>query len=120
MISGQDSVIFNHKKVDSLFISADRAFINDKFWLLVPFQLIWDKAASISTETRTAAPISKTLLNKITLTYPDTGGYTPGDAYDIFYNELSKYISFAFYIHSVTQSYALVFLLLSKQILAQL
>ena len=23
----------------------------------------------------------------ITLTYPDQGGYTPGDAYDIFYND---------------------------------
>jgi len=87
MISGQDSIQFNHKRVDSLSTNADRSFINDKFWLLVPFQLEWDQSASISEAYQAEAPISKTLLNKITLTYPDNGGYTPGDAYDIFYND---------------------------------
>ena len=87
MISGQDSIQFNHKQVDSLSTSADRSFINDKFCLLVPFQLEWDQSASILEAYKAEAPISKTLLNKITLTYPDNGGYTPGDAYDIFYND---------------------------------
>ena len=87
MISGQDSVVFNRKHVDSLSMNADKAFINDKFWLLVPFQLQWDQTASISEVSKNEAPISNTLLNKITLTYPDNGGYTPGDAYDIFYND---------------------------------
>ena len=87
MISGQDSVVFNRKHVDSLSMNADKAFINDKFWLLVPFQLQWDQTASISEASKNEAPISNTLLNKITLTYPDNGGYTPGDAYDIFYND---------------------------------
>jgi len=87
MISKQDSILFNHKQVDSLSTNADRSFINDKFWLLVPFQLEWDQSASISEAYKAKAPISKTLLNKITLTYPENGGYTPGDAYDIFYND---------------------------------
>ena len=87
MISKQDSILFNHKQVDSLSTNADRSFINDKFWLLVPFQLEWDQSASISEAYKAEAPISKTLLNKITLTYPENGGYTPGDAYDIFYND---------------------------------
>jgi hypothetical protein len=79
---------YSQKAIDSAYISADRAFINDKFWLLIPFQLIWDKSASISDPVSEAAPISGTLMNKITITYPNEGGgYTPGDAYDIFYKD---------------------------------
>lgn len=87
LISGLDSIQFNHKKLDSLSIKADRSFINDKYWLLFPFQLEWDQSTSISEAYKAEAPISKLLLNKITLTYPDNGGYTPGDAYDIYYND---------------------------------
>ena len=71
--------------MDSTHIAADRAFINDKFWLLAPFQLVWDTSATISETKMAEAPISKTELNLITLTYPNEGGYTPGDAYDIYY-----------------------------------
>jgi hypothetical protein len=31
--------------------------------------------------------MSKKLLKKITITYGDEGGYTPGDAYDFYYDE---------------------------------
>ncbi len=55
--------------------------------LLVPFQLVWDSNAEISEVIKTAAPISKDTLNKITITYSEVGGYTPGDAYDIFFDD---------------------------------
>ena len=73
--------------MDSLSIKTDRAFINDKFWLLIPFQLIWDEGTTISNSTKDIAPLSKTQLNKIILTYSNKGGYTPGDAYDIYFDE---------------------------------
>jgi hypothetical protein len=76
--------------MDSLAIKIDRAFINDKFRALIPFQLVWDDV-EYTTETLVAAPISQKLMNKLTITYPDKGGYTPGDAYDIFFDE--DYIS---------------------------
>jgi len=75
------------KKANPKIMDIDKGFINDKFWLLVPFQLVWDAGTTISKPTKEAAPISKTEMNKITLTYADQGGYTPGDAYDIFYSE---------------------------------
>lgn len=81
-----DTLNYNRKAVDSLSINADRAFINDKFWLLIPFQLVWDKGTTISEPIETEAPISKNLLNKITLTYSSEVGYTPGDAYDIYFD----------------------------------
>ncbi|WP_027124405.1 hypothetical protein [Gelidibacter mesophilus] len=86
MISGQDTVAYNRKLVDSISMNADKAFINDKYWLLAPFQLVWDTSASLSEESLSEAPISKKQMNKITITYPNEGGYTPGDAYDLFYD----------------------------------
>lgn len=82
------TVSYNRASVDSTTMAIDRAFVNDKFWLLVPFQLVWDKSASISESKKTTAPISKKEINEITITYPsDGGGYTPGDAYDIYYDD---------------------------------
>lgn len=86
-ISNQDTIYYNRKSVDSLSLNTDKGFINDKFWLLVPFQLVWDEGTTISEPIKAESPISKETLNKITLTYGNEGGYTPGDAYDIFYDE---------------------------------
>jgi hypothetical protein len=73
--------------MDSTHIAADRAFINDKYWLLVPFQLVWDSSAKISEVKKGETPISKTQSDMITITYADEGGYTPGDAYDIYFDD---------------------------------
>ena len=87
MVSGKDTVTYNRKSVDSISMNADKAFINDKYWLLAPFQLVWDTTASVSDAIVAEAPISKAQLNKITLTYTNEGGYTPGDAYDFYYGD---------------------------------
>jgi hypothetical protein len=87
MITATDTISYNLSAVDSLSLNADRAFINDKFWLLIPFQLVWDTNTTISETEKVLAPIGNDSINKITITYPSDGGYTPGDAYDIFYND---------------------------------
>jgi hypothetical protein len=85
---GRDSiVVIERSKIDSTNINLDKAFINDKFWLLVPFQLVWDTSATISEPKKVESPIKKDTLQMITITYPDEGGYTPGDAYDIYFDE---------------------------------
>ena len=85
-ITTKDTITYLRKNVDSLSLNADQSFINDKFWLFPAFQLAWDKGTTISKPRREIAPISKDSLNKITLTYNSEVGYTPGDAYDIFYD----------------------------------
>lgn len=87
MISGDKTFIYNRNEMDSTKIGADRAFINDKYWLLVPFQLVWDTSVTISETKTTESPIGKEQLDMITITYPNEGGYTPGDAYDIYYDK---------------------------------
>ncbi|MBU2939309.1 hypothetical protein KO494_07135 [Lacinutrix sp. C3R15] len=86
LISNKDTINFNRKTLDSTSRKADQSFINDKFWLLTPFQLVWDSNTTITKPSQEKAPISNSLLNKITLTYSNKGGYTPGDAYDFYYD----------------------------------
>ncbi|GGG41554.1 hypothetical protein [Bizionia arctica] len=86
LISKKDTIHYNRTKLDSTNMASDKAFINDKYWLLAPFNLIWDEGTSISSPIMEISPISKKELNKITLTYSNEGGYTPGDAYDFYYN----------------------------------
>lgn len=64
----------------------DQKFINDSYWLLFPFQLVWSDA-EISEEKKAEAPISKKEMRNITVSYPSEGGYTPGDSYEIFYED---------------------------------
>ncbi|NND88897.1 MAG: hypothetical protein HKM28_06600 [Flavobacteriaceae bacterium] len=90
LMTSSDTIRYNRKQVDSLTLQADSGFINDSYWLLAPFKLVWDEGTSFSEVTKELAPISQDTLNKITLTYGDEGGYTPGDAYDLFYD--SKFI----------------------------
>ena len=80
---------FNYKRSDlsHATVVADRAFINDKFWAFIPFQLVWDKNLTISEPVKIKAPVSNVEMNMITVLYPEEGGYTPGDAYDLFYTD---------------------------------
>ena len=86
LITETDTITYNRKNMDSTSTKYDRGFVNDKFWLLIPFQLVWDADASISEPIEAQAPISKMAMNKIILTYSSEGGYTPGDAYDIYFD----------------------------------
>ena len=87
LISSKDTITYNRKHVDSASTNADKGFINDKFWFLAPFQLVWDSGTNISDPVVEESPMSKTIMNKITLTYINEGGYTPGDAYDFYYED---------------------------------
>lgn len=87
MTAGDTTLEYVRSLMDSTHIGADRGFINDKYWLLVPFQLIWDSSATISEVKKSEAPIHKSEMDMITITYPNEGGYTPGDAYDIYFDE---------------------------------
>lgn len=88
--SGSDTIQYNRNHVDSLLQKTDRGFVNDSYWLLAPFKLVWDNGTNTSEPVRVLAPISNDSLHKLTLTYGDEGGYTPGDAYDFYYDENFK------------------------------
>ncbi|GHB45711.1 hypothetical protein [Mongoliitalea lutea] len=66
---------------------ADAGFINDKYWLLYPFQLAWDTGYTYEVEEHVNAPISGRSSTKLTIVYNNEDGYTPGDAYDLYLND---------------------------------
>ena len=84
-----DTVSYNRAAMDSAQMAVDRQFINDKFWLLIPFQLVWDNGVTYSDSKAAVAPISGEPMQVLTIQYADSVGYTPGDAYDIFYDNQS-------------------------------
>lgn len=71
-------------EMDSLEIKTDKAFINDKYWLLFPFQLVWDKGFTAKVNADATAPISGKKMKEVTITYNDKAGYTPADMYKIY------------------------------------
>lgn len=87
MIMGEDTVSYNRMKMDSIINKTDASFINDKYWLLAPFNLVWDKGTTFSEKQNVIAPISKDTLNQLTVVYGNDGGYTPGDAYDFYFGK---------------------------------
>ena len=87
LITEKDTISYNRREMDSISIKTDRAFINDKFWLLAPYNLVWDEGTNIRVEDSVIAPISKKQMHKLTVVYGEVGGYTPGDAYDYFYDD---------------------------------
>ena len=83
-----ETISYSRKVMDSTVMKTDSGFINDKFWLLLPFNLIWDNGLHHIYKETAIAPISKKSMQQLTITYnPESGGYTPGDAYDLFFEE---------------------------------
>lgn len=63
----------------------DAWFINDNYWLLFPLRAWWDDAASVTAVDEAAPlPIGGGRAKRLTVGYPPTGGYTPGDVYELF------------------------------------
>jgi hypothetical protein len=88
LMAGGDTISYNRQAVDSALAKHDASFINDKFWFLAPYQLMWDRQSfTYELSPDSAAPISGTPMQKLTIIYGDEGGYTPGDAYDFYLDD---------------------------------
>lgn len=87
-ITATETIEYNWADMDSVAYKINGGFINDKYWLLAPFQLQWD-AKNITYEhvLLEEAPISKKSMQKLTIVYGSEGGYTPGDAYDFYFGD---------------------------------
>lgn len=72
---------------DSSLNAIDSRFINDKYWLLFPFQLAWDTGYDYEVSEGEQAPISGASATKLTIVYNNEDGYTPGDAYDLYLDD---------------------------------
>jgi hypothetical protein len=86
MINDKDTITYNRKKISEEAINTDKGFVNDSFWLLFPFHLVWDDVEILTYENQ-LSPILKQTTTKLRVNYPDKGGYTPGDSYEVYIDE---------------------------------
>ncbi len=86
LTTADSTVTYNYENEAAQHERTDQRFINDKYWLLYPFQLAWDDM-EYAHEKQTTAPISGEIMQKVTVTYPEGAGYTPGDMYEVYFGE---------------------------------
>lgn len=61
----------------------DSAFINDQYWLVFPFHLVWDSSAKVEETGMHKLPLGKGSARQVVVTYP-ADGYSPGDTWELF------------------------------------
>jgi hypothetical protein len=62
----------------------DASFLNDQYWLLLPFHVIWDTNATVIDEGIQKLRLGNESGEKLVVKYPSKGGYSPGDTWDVY------------------------------------
>jgi hypothetical protein len=62
----------------------DPAFINDQYWLLLPFHVIWDGSATVTDQGMHKLPLGNAAAERVVMKYPSAGGYAPGDTWELY------------------------------------
>ncbi|WP_019039577.1 hypothetical protein [Psychroflexus tropicus] len=87
MTTMDTTLTYNINDFDEEIAFADRGFVNDKYWLLFPYHLVWDDNFDYEVTEKVEAPISGKMMQEIAIMYKDEAGYTPGDTYHIYLDE---------------------------------
>ncbi len=74
----------------------DAWFINDNYWLLFPFRITWDTDIKIDDIGRQSLPLGGGKAKCVVITFPASGGYTPGDVYEIYLNDDSRLLQWVY------------------------
>ena len=70
---------------DAVKKQIDPAFINDQYWLLLPFHVIWDGSATVTDGGMHKLPIGNGAAEQLVMKYPSQGGgYAPGDTWELY------------------------------------
>jgi len=70
---------------DTVKNEVEPAFVNDNYWLLLPFHIYWDTSATVTDEGMQKLPQGSGSAQKVVVKYPaEAGGYTPGDTWDLY------------------------------------
>ena len=64
------------------------SFINDQYWLVFPFHVVWDTSASVTDDGMQKLPMGNGSARRVVVKYPaEAGGYTPGDTWELYVNK---------------------------------
>jgi hypothetical protein len=96
----QETITYNRSELgtdtSSRLTKIDAWFINDNYWLLFPFHVAWDANLKIEESDRENLPLGDGQAKSVLITFPTTGGYTPGDVYQIFLDENDRLIQWIY------------------------
>jgi hypothetical protein len=85
------------KTASSALKKVDAWFINDNYWLLFPFHIVWDTDAKVEDAGRRKLPIGNGRAECVVVTYPATEeGYTPGDVYEVYLADDYRLLQWAY------------------------
>lgn len=69
---------------DQVKNEVEPAFVNDQYWLLFPYHVIWDSGATVTDDGKQKLPSGKGTAQRVVVKYPSEGGYTPGDTWELY------------------------------------
>jgi len=96
----QEAVTYYRHDIDPTASSAlkkvDAWFINDNYWLLFPFHIVWDSNITVEDIGLKDLPLGGGKARCVVITFPASGGYTPGDVYDIYLNESYRLLQWVY------------------------
>jgi len=99
-INSQESVTYYRRDIDATASSTlkkvDAWFINDNYWLLFPFHIVWDSDIAVEDIGRQNLPLGGGKARCVVITFPASGGYTPGDIYEIYLNDNSRVLQWVY------------------------
>ena len=68
---------------DNVKKEIDPGFINDQYWLILPFHVLWD-GASVEDKGMQKIPGGKGSARHVVVKYSSDVGYTPGDTWELY------------------------------------
>jgi hypothetical protein len=74
----------------------DPAFNADNYGLLMPFHIYWDTSATVTDRGMHKLPVGSGSAELVEVKYPNEGGYTPGDTYEVYISEGNRIELFAY------------------------
>ena len=96
----QAAVTYHRHELDAEASAAlkkvDAWFINDSYWLLFPFHVAWAADARVDDLGRENLPLGGGKARSAVITFPPSGGYTPGDVYQIFLDDNDRIIQWIY------------------------
>jgi hypothetical protein len=82
---------------DAVKNEIDPAFVNDQYWLLFPFHMVWDSSATLTDEGMQKLPLGSGSAERVVVKYPSEGGYAPGDTWDIYVGADKRIVAFVYH-----------------------
>lgn len=62
----------------------DPSFLNDNYWLILPFHIYWDTSATVEDTGMQKLPLGEGSAEKVVVKYPSNGGYSTGDTWELY------------------------------------